>query len=147
MSSVKIKSNILVSIQFGMMFAIAFTGPLLSNNLIFLTVELLGVFLGLWAIYAMRIGNFNIRPIVKADGVLIERGPYKFIRHPMYAAIFLTFTPLVVESFSLLRAAFILILVINLCVKCRFEEGLLKDHFKEYADYMTRTKRIIPYIY
>lgn len=48
-----------------------------------------GLALGLWAVTADRPGNFNIRPVPRAGGQLIDRGPYRWIRHPMYSALLL----------------------------------------------------------
>ena len=45
--------------------------------------------LGLWALSANRPGNFNIRPEPKTDGQLVQTGPYRWIRHPMYTAVLL----------------------------------------------------------
>ena len=46
----------------------------------------LGVLLGLWALSSNRLGNFNIRPVPRAGGTLVQQGPYRWIRHPMYAS-------------------------------------------------------------
>lgn len=137
----------MVSIQFGMIFAILLTGRTFADTMPLLITELFGIFLAVWAILSMKIGNFNIRPIVKQEGVFVEKGPYKFIRHPMYSSIFVSLSPLVIDDFSYLRFAFLFILFVNLCIKCHFEEELLLRHFPQYKDYMKRTKRIIPFVY
>ncbi len=46
-----------------------------------------GALLGLWALSCNRPGNFNIRPTPRAGGQLVQRGPYRWIRHPMYSAV------------------------------------------------------------
>jgi len=43
--------------------------------------------LGLWALSCNRPGNFNIRPTPRAGGQLVQQGPYRWIRHPMYSAV------------------------------------------------------------
>ena len=46
-----------------------------------------GSALGGWALAANRPGNFNIRPTPRAGGRLVQAGPYRWIRHPMYTAV------------------------------------------------------------
>ena len=46
-----------------------------------------GALLGLWALSCNRPGNFNIRPTPRAGGQLVQQGPYRWIRHPMYTAV------------------------------------------------------------
>lgn len=140
-------SNILVIIQFGAIGVMALTGPWIATTWYLLAVEVAGVLLGLYAIYIMRLGNFNVRPIVKENGVLITHGPYRFIRHPMYTAILLTLYPLLIVDFTYLRLVVMIILTMNLIVKQIFEEGLLKAHFSNYPDYMKATNRMIPCVF
>ena len=48
-----------------------------------------GAALGLWALSTNRPGNFNIRPQPRAGAVFVHRGPYRWVRHPMYSALLL----------------------------------------------------------
>jgi protein-S-isoprenylcysteine O-methyltransferase Ste14 len=141
------KSLTLVIIQFACLFFIAWTGPILARQPLLLIIELLGLGLGVWAIVAMRFFNFNITPAVKVDGYLVERGPYAFIRHPMYTSLILICLALVANTFSWARAAVFFALIIDLVIKLRYEEGLLSAHYSQYADYMTRSKRLLPTIW
>jgi protein-S-isoprenylcysteine O-methyltransferase Ste14 len=141
------KSLSLVLIQFACLFFIAWTGPILVRQPLLLLIELLGFGLGVWAIVAMNFINFNITPDVKVDGYLVERGPYAFIRHPMYTSLLLICLALVAYTFSWARAAVFLALIIDLVIKLRYEEGLLSAHYPQYADYMTRSKRLLPTIW
>ncbi|MGM0565990.1 MAG: methyltransferase family protein [Bacteroidota bacterium] len=143
----KVYSNVLVTIQFAAIGVMAASGPLLAGTWYLLLAEIAGITLGLYAIYIMRPGNFNIRPVVKETGVLITHGPYKFIRHPMYTSILLALTPLLIDHFTLFRFIVMLILTINLVIKLRYEEGLLTAHFSDYPDYMKATNRMIPCVF
>jgi len=143
----KIYPSILVFIQLSSLVYILVSGPVFADTTSGFLVEMAGVFLGLLSIYVMRPGNFNIRPIVKPNGVLITSGPYRMIRHPMYLAQVIAVIPLVVESFSYWRLAVVLILIIVLTIKIEYEEKRLVKHFKDYADYKKITKKVIPFIY
>ncbi len=140
-------SYLLVIMQFGLLVAIAATGPLLASNTLFLFVELAGAGLGLWAIAVMRIGSFNVIPDVKEGALLIERGPYRVIRHPMYSSLIVITGALVADSFSWLRFDLWVVLIIVLMAKLSYEERLLTEAFSGYSEYMNRTKRLVPFIF
>lgn len=140
-------SYLLVAGQFTALALIALTGPWLANGIPLLAMELVGVALGLWAIVAMRIGNFNITPDVKRDGTLVARGPYRTIRHPMYLALLLATLPLIITAPSGWRWLFWFLLLVDLLVKIEYEERQLVSHFPAYAAYQHETKRLVPYLY
>jgi protein-S-isoprenylcysteine O-methyltransferase Ste14 len=141
------KSYLLVAIQMAMLLLIALTGPWIARQPLWLLLEVLGLGLGIWAIGAMRLGNFNIVPDIKPASRLVRRGPYGWIRHPMYTALLLVALALVLEAFSLLRLLLWLILLADLLVKLHYEEALLTAHFADYAAYQQRTHRLLPGIY
>jgi len=93
------KSLTFVAIQFISLGLIAVTGPIFPSNIYLLMIELLGLGLGIWAVYRMRIGNFNIVPDPLARSKLVTAGPYRLIRHPMYLALLLSTLPLVINDF------------------------------------------------
>jgi len=143
----KIYPSILVFIQLSSLVFILVSGPVFADTTNGFLVEMAGVFLGLLSIYVMRPGNFNIRPIVKPNGILITSGPYRMIRHPMYLAQVMAVVPLVWESFSYWRLAVLLLLIVVLTIKIEYEEKRLVKHFKDYIDYKKNTKKVIPFIY
>jgi protein-S-isoprenylcysteine O-methyltransferase Ste14 len=126
---------------------IALTGPLFPSNAVLLVLELLGIGLGIWAILAMRIGNFNIMPDPLKHSQLVTSGPYRMIRHPMYLAILLTTLPLIIYSFDIFRLAIWLVLLIDLICKLIYEENLLSVKLVGYDRYIERSFRLFPYIY
>jgi protein-S-isoprenylcysteine O-methyltransferase Ste14 len=124
-----------------------FSGPLFADAYSLLSIQVIAVLLGLWAVLVMRIGNFNIVPIPVKNGVFITGGPYRLIRHPMYSSLLLFVIPELISDFSYLRLACSIALLITLLLKLSFEEKLLIKKFDEYAYYMSKTKRIIPFVY
>jgi len=143
----RIKSSILVSIQLACILLILATGPLFAANRLLLVVEAVGIALGIWSLVVMGKKNLNIAPTVRDGAQLIIKGPYRFIRHPMYASVLLTIWAVIIDQFALLRLIVGLILTADLVIKMLYEEGILKRHFSEYPAYMARTKRIIPFIF
>jgi protein-S-isoprenylcysteine O-methyltransferase Ste14 len=145
--SLRARSYLLVGLQFLCLAALALTGPLVARQPVLLLVEVLGGLLGVWAIAVMRPGRFNVVPDVKPDGRLVQRGPYAYIRHPMYSAVILVATALVLDHVTWLRLAILALLVGDLVVKMRYEEGLLRARFPEYEAYSRRTRRLVPFVY
>ncbi len=142
-----LKSFTFVIIQFSCLGLIAITGPIFSDNKLLLAVEFLGLALGSWAVFVMGIGNFNVTPDPLKSSRLVTRGPYRFIRHPMYLALLLVTLPLVATKFSVLRLAIWLVLFIDLVVKLNYEEGILMTRLEGYRDYKQRSYHLIPFIY
>jgi len=146
------KPNLLLSLGFvfiqflciGLIFS---TGPNTPTNLSLLILEFLAIVLGLWSIFVMGLGNFNITPDVKSNGRLITAGPYRLIRHPMYTSILIATGVLVMDSFTLVRLAYWIILLVDLLLKISHEEKLLKRFLEGYTAYMGRSARIIPFLY
>jgi len=141
------KSLLFVLVQLFSLALIGLSGPLLPRSTFLLIVELLGITLGVWAVIAMRIGNFNITPDPFKWTKLVADGPYELIRHPMYLALLLTTLPLIINYLTIFRLVLWLILLISLLLKLNYEEGLLTGQLEGYREYSTETWKLIPFIY
>ncbi|OQY03402.1 MAG: hypothetical protein B6I20_05100 [Bacteroidetes bacterium 4572_117] len=139
--------SLFVFIQFAGLAIIFVTAPVFNSSYFLLTIEIWGVLLGFWAIIAMKLDNLRIYPDLKENAKLVVSGPYNIIRHPMYFAIILTITPLIIEYFSWLRLVIGIIILIDLIFKLNYEEKLLLNNFTDYGSYTKSTYRLIPYIY
>jgi protein-S-isoprenylcysteine O-methyltransferase Ste14 len=140
------KSWLLVIIQFVCLGGIVLTGPLLARGL-WIIPQAAGAALGLWALWTMQIRRLNILPDVRDDAELVQHGPYRYIRHPMYAGLVLMTGAMLIADFSTLRLLFWLALLANFEVKLRYEETLLRRRFPEYEAYAESTNRLVPGIY
>ncbi len=147
MKADKIKARILVFIQLSCIIFIFASGSIVAWHLVLLVHQIAGTAIGIWAIIVMGIGNINISPLMKEGAVLVTRGPYRVIRHPMYLAVLLVIWPLIIDDFSVMRITAGFILTLDLIIKILFEENLLKKQFAEYEAYMKTTKRLIPVIF
>ncbi len=136
-----------VFIQFSSLAFLFASAPFIAKQTHWMLVETLGFFIGILSILQMGIGNFKITPIPKPDAKFVATGIYQWIRHPMYFSQLLMVLVLVIEYFSWIRFAVLVILFINLLFKMRFEEKKLVTHFPEYRDYMETSWRFLPYIF
>jgi protein-S-isoprenylcysteine O-methyltransferase Ste14 len=106
-----------------------------------------GLALGAWALVANPPGNINIRPDPKEGGRLATRGPYRWVRHPMYGAALLVTGGICLAYAASWRWVAWLVLAGVLHVKATLEERALTARHADYADYARRTKRIVPFFW
>ena len=102
------------------------------------------VALGLWALAANRPGNFNIRPQPREGGRLIEQGPYRWIRHPMYSALLLAGLGVAWLAGNAVAWAALAALAVVLMLKAGLEEAAMARAHAGYVGYRQRTKRFVP---
>lgn len=140
-------SYTLVAVQFACLIAIALTGPWIARGVVPFIIEAVGFALGGWALWTMRRERFNIVPDPHHEGRLVHFGPYRWIRHPMYASLLLITLGLVLDAPSALRWALWAVLLVDLLVKLNYEERMLHAVHPEYEPYAERSKRLLPFIY
>jgi len=91
----------------------------------------------------------NLTPFVcpKAGSVLLERGPYRLVRHPTYGGLFLGALgwALWVQGWLTLGWALLLLLLFDR--KAALEEAWLLRSFPGYAAYRKRVRKLIPFLY
>ncbi|MGH1365260.1 MAG: methyltransferase family protein [Calditrichia bacterium] len=134
-----------VLIQFACIIYLILDGSFLASSPIWLGMQIIGVALGLWAMFVMR--RFNVAPDPLEDATLITRGPYRWIRHPMYSALLLVAAGAVLHHSTPVRITVLSMLLVNLIVKLRHEEKLMSQKFAEYQKYIRNTKRLIPFLF
>jgi protein-S-isoprenylcysteine O-methyltransferase Ste14 len=87
----------------------------------------------------------QVRVQTERSQTVVDSGPYRYIRHPMYAGmtLYLMGTPLMLSS--LWGLAITPVMFGLLALRALGEEQALKKDLKGYADYMAKTPwRIIP---
>ncbi len=106
----------------------------------------LGGLVALWGLIGLG-RNLTALPHPVDDGHLVTHGPYRIVRHPIYCGVILGSL-----GWSLLWASPWLILLsaglfVFFDIKSRREEVWLRRAYSGYADYATRTRKLIPFIY
>ena len=143
-------SHLLVSLQFGLLAVLGWAAAptVIAARTPAAAWALLacGALLGIWALSSNRPGNFNVRPIPRAEGVLVQSGPYRWIRHPMYTAVILSGLACAWAGRSTSGWVGVACLVAVLAVKAHFEEQWMQAKHPHYAAYRTRTWRFIPWL-
>ena len=107
-----------------------------------------GLLLRWWAI--ITLGRFfTVDVTIEKDHELVERGPFRVVRHPSYTGVLLAFV-----GFALTLRNWAALLIILVPIFAAFirrmnveEEALSRALGSRYADYMRRTKRLVPFVY
>jgi len=84
---------------------------------------------------------------LKEEHELVQRGPYRVVRHPIYTGmLIMSFATALVQS-HLAGFAGVLLMFASFWIKLGREEGLMLQQFPErYAAYQQHVKRIIPFL-
>lgn len=143
----KIYSYFLVTAQFLLIFLISLHSSFKTSNIFPTLIFILGLFLGLYAIFVMRKSKLRITPNVSKNATFVNDGPYKYIRHPMYLSVLLICLGLVLTNIYYLTTFFYILLFAILSLKINYEEKLLKKAFKNYPEYKAKTNKLIPFLY
>jgi protein-S-isoprenylcysteine O-methyltransferase Ste14 len=92
-----------------------------------------------WA-YRTLGGSFTPYPRPLEEGVLVEIGPYRLVRHPVYGAGLLVLFGYGLLT-SVVATAALPAIAILWWLKSSVEERHLAARFPEYADYRSRVRR------
>lgn len=141
-----ISSRLLVTAQTALLVAIAIPDDNLQLQPAGGTLVMLGVALGIWSMLVMG-RHLRIMPEPAAEAKLLQRGPYRLIRHPMYSAVALAAAGWLLCDFSWPRLACWLVLLPVLVIKATREERLLGVKFPDYATYRASSRRFIPWVW
>ena len=126
-------------------------GLYLNNDAIFgtgpitITIQIIAALLMVWARLTFGIRSFHGIANPTAGG-LVRTGPYRYIRHPIYAAILYFFWAGIAAHPSLVTLATGLLATAFTAVRIAAEEKLLVTMYPEYRAYARVTKRVVPFV-
>ena len=139
-----------VFISIGLALSFGYAGVAVLPDWVFypgIFLMLLGVLVRQWAIAVLgRFFSLTVR--VATDHQVVTGGPYRLVRHPSYTGVLITFIGLGLAVQSL-GGLLVLLGVFSLSYGYRIrveEKTLLSELGQDYASYMKRTKRLIPYL-
>jgi protein-S-isoprenylcysteine O-methyltransferase Ste14 len=122
------------------------TKNLLSTSPLVIGVQVGAVLLMFWARLAFGRRSFHLAANPTAGG-LVTSGPYRYIRHPIYAAFSLFSWAGVVAHWSLVSALLGGLAVGGALLRILCEEVMVTARYPEYRQYSATTWRMIPYVF
>jgi len=110
------------------------------------TICALGLLVSIWSRRAL--GNEWSRDVeLKQGHKLVERGPYAFVRHPIYTGHLLMGLGTAIGSGLLVAFVGLALFFVGFWIKLRQEERLLVRSFpEEYPAYRARVRALVPYV-
>ena len=103
-----------------------------------------GAGVAVWAWFTMGLLKIRVMPAPGRHAVLVDRGPYAVIRHPMYSGLLLACGGLLLHDFRLWRLLLWVALAAVLAVKATYEERILARDLPGYDAYRKRTSAFFP---
>lgn len=85
--------------------------------------------------------------MVKEDHALVQSGPYRRVRHPIYTGMLLAFLGTAVAVGEWRGLVGLVLALVSFLLKSRLEEARMGETFPEYAEYRRHTAALIPGIY
>jgi len=123
-----------------------FTDSLFSPAPVVIAVQVAAFALMVWARVTFGARSFHATA-GPTEGGLVTNGPYRFIRHPIYAAVCLFVFAGALAHISFTAVGLALLVFSGALGRMLAEEHLLVQRYPEYTDYAAKTKRMLPYVF
>lgn len=88
--------------------------------------------------------SFSIAPAPHPKSDLVIKGIYSKIRHPMYLAVMLVCSGVLIIGFNMKSLIIYLIIIVFFTTKTSYEERTLLARYPSYGKYSTSTGRFLP---
>jgi protein-S-isoprenylcysteine O-methyltransferase Ste14 len=119
------------------------------HGLFYMGLGLLVAGIGLRAYATRTLGrSFTLEVMTRPEQVVVDSGPYRWIRHPAYSGSLLTVLGILICATNWLSLACLAPVLVGYGYRIAIEESALAlDMGQPYRRYMRRTKRLIPFLF
>jgi protein-S-isoprenylcysteine O-methyltransferase Ste14 len=109
-------------------------------------ITFMGLVLSIWARLSLG-ANWSATVTYREGHELVQRGPYRFVRHPIYAGFLLMITGTGVNLGTVSSLGALIICFLGTWWRLTKEEIMLSKHFPDaYQRYKSHTKALIPFV-
>lgn len=123
---------------------VRFLPDTLTTALTGLVIAAAGVGFAFWARFTLG-RNWSSAVTVKEDHRLIQRGPYRAVRHPIYSGFLLAALGTAIGYGKLPCLIGVAIVFLGFRIKWRMEERFMEEQFgAKYLEYRREVRAIIP---
>jgi protein-S-isoprenylcysteine O-methyltransferase Ste14 len=119
---------------------------LFAGHPVGIAVQVLSAALMIWA--RITFGTRSFHAVANTtEGRLVTNGPYRWLRHPIYAAV-IYFVWAGVLCHPVIEAVAAAVLIsMSLIARMLIEEKFLREAYIEYSEYSKHTSRLIPLLF
>jgi protein-S-isoprenylcysteine O-methyltransferase Ste14 len=108
-------------------------------------VFIFSAILHLWAIYSNEFYARTVRIQGERDQTVVEKGPYRYVRHPGYTGIMLMVTSMALILGSLWALVPAIIVSLLLLIRTILEDRTLREELAGYRNYSMKVRfRLVP---
>jgi protein-S-isoprenylcysteine O-methyltransferase Ste14 len=118
---------------------------LLGESPVPIGIQVVAVVLMVWARLTFGRRSFHIAAN-PTEGGMVTSGPYRYIRHPIYASVLYFTWAGVLSHFTAVNLILGICAVAGVFMRITAEEKLLVGRYPEYGEYAGRTKRLVPFL-
>jgi len=118
---------------------------IVSDNPVSIVIQILSVALMFWARWTFGIRSLHAGATPTQGGLVMD-GPYRYLRHPIYASITYFVWAGVLPQMTILTLLGAIVVTASLYVRMKIEEHLLLKEYPGYAEYMKKAKRFLPFV-
>lgn len=114
----------------------------LTSNIVFLVIGTIITIVGV--VFSIQTFRFLAKPMITKE--LVTDGPYRYARHPMYVAIYITLIGIGLLFFSGLWFIVLIAFIPIWYFDCKLEESQMTDLYGErYLEYKKRAGMFFPH--
>jgi protein-S-isoprenylcysteine O-methyltransferase Ste14 len=141
---------LVVSVWAGVLVARTSVGSITSGrDVVFalgIAVAIAGIALRWYAV--LTLGRFfTTRVMTTKDQTVVQKGPYRLVRHPSYTGMLLTVLGVLLCQTNWISLACFALALPGFAYRISVEESALVSALGQpYVDYMRRTKRLVPFV-
>jgi protein-S-isoprenylcysteine O-methyltransferase Ste14 len=107
---------------------------------------IVGLLMALWSRWKLA-DNWSSNVTFRKGHELIQEGPYRVVRHPIYTGLLLMCMGTAIAGANLHSYLGFLLICVGCWIKLKQEESLLLRHFPgDYPSYQHRVKALIPFL-
>lgn len=128
------------------LFLLYFNHGLFSFSPVVIVLQTAAILLMIWARVTFKARSFHLSA-APTEGGLVTTGPYKYIRHPIYAAVLLFVWSAVAGNWTVGNILLGCVVFAGSFIRIVCEEFLIRQRYPEYQLYAEKTKRLIPYVF
>ena len=118
------------------------TGPVITANLVILSFEVLTLFLIIWTLWTIMFNKFSLYNPKLKEARLIPKGPFVYVRHPVYTALLILAICWIFNYVSVFKLLVFVVLVASVILTVSYYERILSKNLSDFGLYKQKTYKI-----